>query len=89
MAVSANSDFNLPNWMKELPAFVRQQIPIIYLAIPGSHNSMTYGIKKRSRLAKNAKKSYKILRILLPYVLRRWSKSQNLDVRKQLKNGVR
>ncbi|KAL5281628.1 PLCXD2 family protein [Megaselia abdita] len=85
--VSVISD--LPRWMEKLPAFVRQEVPIIYLAIPGSHSSMTYAINKKSRLAKDAKRTYKMFRTFFPYAVRKWSKSQNFDVRKQLRNGVR
>lgn len=87
MAVSASSD--LAHWMEKLPASIREEVPIIYLAIPGSHNSMTYGINKKSKLARNAKKSFKLFNTMFPYVVRRWNKSQSLDVKKQLKNGVR
>ena len=31
--------YDLENWMKKLPDSIRDNVPIINLAIPGSHNS--------------------------------------------------
>lgn len=87
--MAALASDNLGEWMGKLPAFVRQEVPIIYLAIPGSHNTMTYGINKKSRLAKDTKRRYKTFRFFFPYFVLRWNKSQEAAVRRQLKNGVR
>lgn len=80
---------SLENWMGNLPPFIREHIPIIYLAIPGSHNSMSYGVDNKSKLPKNVKCKYKFLNTFLPWSIRQWSKCQELDVTEQLKIGIR
>lgn len=107
---------NLAQWMTQLPAVIKKQIPIINLAIPGirqfyfigkknpkklmnffgsiifllgSHDSMTYGINRRSKIAPDAEPVVRRLYKVLPCVVRRWAITQNLNALQQLNNGVR
>lgn len=87
--MSGKSTDYLENWMDELPENVRDYVPFIYLAIPGTHNSMTYGIKRSSKVAPDAddviRKVYKVF----PIIVRRWSKNQRINITKQLYLGIR
>lgn len=83
------SDIDLQNWMGRLPMKVRQRVPIIYLAIPGTHNSMTYGITRSSKIAPDADESVRRLNRVFPVIVRRWSKNQKIDVNQQLTIGIR
>lgn len=79
----------LENWMGRLPMHVRQRIPIIYLAIPGTHNSMTYGITRSSKIAPDADEGVRRLNRVFPVIVRRWSKNQKINVTQQLTIGIR
>lgn len=82
---------NLENWMAGLPADLRK-IPFIYLAIPGSHDSMTFDISSSSKIAPDAEPVIQCLKFLGPLlrvVVSRWGRTQDYDVTKQLKSGVR
>lgn len=105
---------NLAQWMTQLPAMLKKQIPIINLAIPGiyqfysffsaktmnfffgslnfllgSHDSMTYGLNSKSKIAPDAEPVVRRLYKVLPCVVRRWAQTQRLDAVQQLNNGVR
>lgn len=84
-----NAELNLEDWMGRLPMHVRQKVPIIYLAIPGTHNSMTYGITRSSKIAPDADKVVRRLNKAFPDIVRRWSKNQKIDVTQQLTVGIR
>lgn len=47
LKVSRRLSDDLENWMQNLNSDVKRCIPIINLAIPGSHDSMSYGINRR------------------------------------------
>lgn len=79
---------DLENWMKNLPVDLKQ-IPIINLAIPGSHDSMTYGINSKSRPAPDAEKDMLDIYKVMPCVVRKWAKTQKFNTMEQLKAGVR
>lgn len=79
---------DLENWMKNLPTDLKQ-IPIINLAIPGSHDSMTYGIDRKSRPAPDAEKDMIDIYKFLPCVVRKWARTQKFNTTKQLKAGIR
>lgn len=83
------SHIDLENWMGRLSMDVRQRVPIIYLAIPGTHNSMTYGITSLSKIAPDADESVRRLNRLFPVIVRRWSKNQKINVTQQLTLGIR
>ena len=80
---------DLENWMSKLPVSVRDEVALINLAIPGSHDSGSYGISRKSRLAPDAEKIIKKLFPFVPCVIRRWSKTQKYSIEEQLKNGIR
>lgn len=80
---------DLENWMGKLPVYIRQNVPIIYLAIPGTHNSMTYAINSSSKVAPDADDSVRRLHRFFPFIVRRWSKNQRINVKQQLSLGIR
>lgn len=80
---------DLENWMRNLNPEVRR-LPIINLAIPGSHDSMSYGINRKSKPAPDAEKPMIIVyKYFFPCVVRRWAKTQSFSIEQQLKVGVR
>lgn len=79
---------NLESWMTNLPSQLRR-LPIIYLAIPGSHDSMSYGIKTNSPVAPDASSSVETLHKFVPCIVKRWAITQKLCVTNQLCSGVR
>ncbi|XP_025835907.1 PI-PLC X domain-containing protein 3 [Agrilus planipennis] len=91
---SANTkelNIDLENWMRELPPRLKN-ISIIYLAIPGTHDSMTFSITRNSTVSPDAAGFIKTLSILGPVlrlVMSRWSKTQSLNVMEQLIYGIR
>ncbi|CAH2092750.1 unnamed protein product [Euphydryas editha] len=81
-------NFDLQNWMRDLPEQIRN-IPLIYLAIPGSHDSMTYGITRSSSLAPDAEPILKRLYPLFQGTILRWTITQAIDALQQLLIGIR
>ncbi|EDV99073.1 PI-PLC X domain-containing protein 2 [Drosophila grimshawi] len=79
---------SMENWMRELPAELRD-LSIVNLAIPGSHNSMTYGIDSNSRLAPDADSAIRRWHRFFPCFVRRWSRNQSASILDQLQLGVR
>lgn len=84
-----NPSSDLENWMAMLPESIRSEVPIINLAIPGSHDSCSYGINKKAKIAPDAEKIVKKLYAFIPCVIRRWAKTQAYDIGDQLKSGIR
>lgn len=80
---------DLENWMGKLPDELRNNVPVINLAIPGSHDSGSYGINKKSKLAPDAEEIVQKIFPFVPCVVRRWSKTQKYTILDQLKNGIR
>ncbi|KAG5674437.1 hypothetical protein PVAND_004408 [Polypedilum vanderplanki] len=80
---------DLENWMGNLPSKIRSNIPIINLAIPGSHDSCAYAVTKRSKIAPDAEKIVKRLYRFIPCIVRRWAKTQKYSLYEQLENGIR
>ncbi|KAH8377189.1 hypothetical protein KR093_003941, partial [Drosophila rubida] len=76
------------HWMRDLPPDLRD-LSIINLAIPGSHNSMTYGINSDSELSPDAERAIRRWHSFFPCFVRRWSKTQSASVLEQLHLGVR
>ncbi|KAL9915065.1 PI-PLC X domain-containing protein 2 isoform 1-T1 [Glossina fuscipes fuscipes] len=76
------------NWMTNLQSNLRD-IPIINLAIPGSHNTMTYEIDSHSDIGPDAEKLIirfgKRIRFFIAY----WARTQKTDITTQLKMGIR
>jgi hypothetical protein len=82
---------NLEFWMTNLPQKLRTT-PIIYLSIPGSHDSMTYDISEKSRVAPDAEPVIQKLKFLGPFltaIMVKWSKTQLVTPTEQLCNGIR
>ncbi|XP_014254023.1 PI-PLC X domain-containing protein 3 [Cimex lectularius] len=79
----------LSDWMSQLPA-ERFNIPLIYLAIPGSHNSLTYTIKKYAKFSPDVTFLFKKpIPVCIRPLIFRWCKTQDLSIRHQLENGIR
>ncbi|XP_053694842.1 PI-PLC X domain-containing protein 2 [Sabethes cyaneus] len=83
-------DFNedLENWMGKLPQELKM-VPIINLAIPGSHDTMSYGIKNKAPIAPDAEPIVATLNKFIPCIVKRWAVTQRLDIIEQLKCGIR
>ncbi|XP_053959863.1 PI-PLC X domain-containing protein 2 [Anastrepha ludens] len=75
-------------WMTSLPSQLRN-MAIINLAIPGSHNTMSYGIKSGAKPSPDAEKSTIWLNFCFPWFVRRWAKTQSSCISEQLLLGVR
>lgn len=78
----------LKAWMSQMPSALKD-IPLIYLSIPGSHDSMSYGIRPRARVAPDAEPIVSKLYRLMPCVVRRWAITQRLNIMQQLFCGIR
>ena len=79
---------DLENWMGSMPTTLRTT-PIINLAIPGSHDSMSYGIKNGASVAPDARPIVNSIYSFIPCIVRRWARTQYSEPTKQLLNGVR
>lgn len=79
---------DLENWMGKLSSNLKA-LPIIYLAIPGSHDSMSYSINDSSTPAPDAEPEIVHLYKLVPCVVRKWARTQSLSVSEQLNAGIR
>lgn len=79
---------DLENWMGKLPQELKT-IPIINLAIPGSHDTMSYGIKSKAAIAPDAEPIVATLNKFVPCIVKRWAVTQRLDIIDQLKCGIR
>ncbi|XP_054128148.1 PI-PLC X domain-containing protein 1 [Melozone crissalis] len=79
-------------WMSQLPEKL-WDIPLYNLALPGSHDTMTYCLDKRSAVSGNESKLVKFLNKCLPCIVHpiimKWSITQVLTVTEQLEAGVR
>lgn len=63
-------------------------INVFFLSL-GSHDSMSYGINRRAKVAPDAEPVVRRLYKVLPCVVRRWAITQNLNALEQLNNGIR
>ncbi|XP_013200996.2 PI-PLC X domain-containing protein 3 [Amyelois transitella] len=88
MGEESAAQINLESWMTDLPAQLKE-VPLIYLAIPGSHDSMTYGITRASGLAPDAEPILHQLYPLFRGTILRWTITQAIDVHQQLLIGIR
>eukprot|EP00118_Oscarella_pearsei_P020820 m.229852 g.229852 ORF g.229852 m.229852 type:complete len:320 (+) comp40051_c0_seq3:310-1269(+) len=90
-------EFRLETWMKqlseEIPTF--ESLPLTRIALPGTHNSGSSTISRRSTLSGgNAYRIAPFSKVpLIGFAVRaiaaRWSRCQSLDVVEQLKVGIR
>lgn len=79
---------SLESWMNDLPPQLKE-VPLIYLAIPGSHDSMTYGINRTSKVAPDAEPILHRLYPLFRGTILRWTITQASDTWHQLLIGIR
>ncbi|NXH13331.1 PLCX1 protein, partial [Bucco capensis] len=79
-------------WMSQLPEKL-WDIPLYNLALPGSHDTMTYCLDKNSAVSGNESKLVKLLNKCIPCIVHpiimKWSTTQVLTVTEQLEAGVR
>ncbi|XP_065341685.1 PI-PLC X domain-containing protein 3 [Cloeon dipterum] len=80
------------DWMARLPQEVKDA-PFFRLAIPGSHDSLSYSIRADAPLAADCPDAVRILERLFGPVTRsilfKWSVTQSLSLSEQLQLGVR
>ncbi|XP_015122022.1 PI-PLC X domain-containing protein 3 [Diachasma alloeum] len=83
---------NLELWMTRLPPYLKS-IPIIHLAIPGSHNTMTYTISRFNDVGPDEPQYLRFLgrylSLLSKPVIFNWSVTQYDDIKGQLTGGIR
>ncbi|TNN04185.1 hypothetical protein fugu_001214 [Takifugu bimaculatus] len=86
MTMSAISSYS--DWMSQLPVELHN-IPLFNLAIPGSHDSMSYDLDKNSSIIEpdGLKKFSKLC--CVRKIVRRWATTQDENITKQLNAGVR
>lgn len=73
--------------------FFLGKIPMLKFLIiwmnSGSHDSMSYGINSKTKVAPDAEPIVRRIYRVLPCVVRRWAITQNLNALEQLNNGIR
>ncbi|XP_066209153.1 PI-PLC X domain-containing protein 1-like isoform X4 [Saccopteryx leptura] len=84
---NANAD-----WMSALCPRL-WDVPLHHLSIPGSHDTMTYSLNKKSPISRTESPLLQLLAKALPCITRpvvlKWSVTQELNVTEQLDAGVR
>ncbi|XP_049575158.1 PI-PLC X domain-containing protein 1 isoform X1 [Syngnathus scovelli] len=84
----------MDSWMSHMPPAL-QDIPLNLLAIPGSHNAITYNLDKQGKSAVDPsqpdllKKADKYTSGLIRPLMHKWCETQNLTVTQQLNSGIR
>ncbi|XP_067230283.1 PI-PLC X domain-containing protein 1-like [Chanodichthys erythropterus] len=80
------------DWMSEMSAGF-WDIPLWNLAIPGSHDTMTYCLDQQSSVLKSEPKVLQVLAALFPCIVRpciiKWSTTQEDSISNQLDLGIR
>ncbi|XP_065220121.1 PI-PLC X domain-containing protein 2 [Planococcus citri] len=80
------------NWMKDLDPRLKD-VSICYLAIPGSHDSLSYSITRQNGLSPDAPNIAKIFGRFLGSFMGRitfnWCVTQSLDIKQQFLFGIR
>ncbi|XP_063985857.1 PI-PLC X domain-containing protein 3 [Diachasmimorpha longicaudata] len=83
---------DLEFWMTRLPPYLKT-IPIIHLAIPGSHNTMTYTINRFNDVGPDEPRYLRFLgryvSLLSKPLIFNWSVTQYDGIKAQLTGGVR
>lgn len=83
---------DLSDWMSQLPSEL-STVPLWDLAIPGSHDTMTYCLDSSSTLEPNTPCWVKALHQISPrlssFLVKRWTCTQDLTIIEQLNAGVR
>ncbi|KAK6628438.1 hypothetical protein RUM43_002252 [Polyplax serrata] len=87
-----NVKIDLENWMGDLPEHLTC-VPIIYIAIPGSHNSFSYSISPNSEVSPDSPPFVQSLgkwcKPISNRIIFNWSQGQQEDVARQLALGIR
>ncbi|KTF91846.1 hypothetical protein cypCar_00035993 [Cyprinus carpio] len=80
------------DWMSEMP-FAFWDTPLWNLAIPGSHDTMTYCLDERSSVVKSSPTVLRVLDTVLPCIVRpciiKWATTQEDSISNQLDLGIR
>eukprot|EP00072_Mus_musculus_P054744 XP_006535122.1 PREDICTED: PI-PLC X domain-containing protein 1 isoform X2 [Mus musculus] len=80
------------DWMSQLCPQL-WDVPLHHLSIPGSHDTMTYCLNRKSRISRASSWLLHLLGRVVPFitgpVVMKWSVTQTLDVTQQLDAGVR
>ncbi|XP_062384159.1 PI-PLC X domain-containing protein 1 [Sardina pilchardus] len=83
---------NCADWMSHLPDKL-WKVPLWNLAIPGSHDTMTYHLDDRSPVVQSASCLLRMLDHCFPCFIRpyvkRWATTQTWDISDQLDAGIR
>lgn len=83
---------DLSDWMGHLPPPVKD-LPLCHLALPGSHDSLTYSLEKSGGAGPDQPECIRCLTSCCPRLssklLYRWSLTQGADLAAQLRGGVR
>ncbi|XP_067002810.2 PI-PLC X domain-containing protein 2 [Anabrus simplex] len=80
---------NLENWMSCLPEEICRSVPIIHLAIPGSHVSASYTIDMGSAVSPDCQTLVTTVGSLIKPLLLKWAVTQSSSIAEQLRTGVR
>ncbi|MDC0253708.1 hypothetical protein OAK75_02340 [Bacteriovoracales bacterium] len=80
----AKSELDTSRWM-ELLYSKYPEVRLRDIIIPGTHNSGTHNITKKSKIGPREKKYYKLAKKRVA----NWAKTQNHDISTQLKGGIR
>ncbi|XP_076285282.1 PI-PLC X domain-containing protein 3 isoform X1 [Lasioglossum baleicum] len=82
----------LEYWMTQLPEPMKN-IPVIQLAIPGSHNTMTYTINRRNDVGPDEPNYIRALgrycSLVSKPIIFNWSVTQHDNIKDQLNGGIR
>ncbi|XP_037546964.1 PI-PLC X domain-containing protein 1-like [Nematolebias whitei] len=76
------------DWMSQLPVELHT-IPLYQLAIPGSHDAMSYDLDINSKIIEPARLTRYSKICCLRRILRRWAATQEVTITEQLNAGVR
>ncbi|XP_015434771.1 PREDICTED: PI-PLC X domain-containing protein 3 isoform X2 [Dufourea novaeangliae] len=86
------SNEELEYWMTRLPEVIRN-VPIIQLAIPGSHDTMTYTINRRNDVGPDEPNYIRALgrycSLVSKPIIFNWSITQHDNIKDQLNGGIR
>ncbi|XP_076383691.1 PI-PLC X domain-containing protein 2 isoform X1 [Megalopta genalis] len=92
MDKQTDSNKELEYWMTQLPAAIKN-VSIIQLAIPGSHNTMTYTINRRNDVGPDAPNYVRALgrycSLVSKPIIFNWSITQHDNIKDQLNGGIR
>ncbi|XP_061083182.1 PI-PLC X domain-containing protein 1-like isoform X2 [Conger conger] len=92
MALSTVNDQNCEDWMSRLSPKL-WNIPLYNLAIPGSHDTMSYCLDISSPLVRSESQSFRLVDGLFYCLTRpiiyKWTTTQESDVVEQLNAGIR